>query len=218
MKGIIFDMDGLLLNTELIYTLATQRILTPFNLEFTWPLKSKMMGLHEQKAAEILISETKINMTCEEYLTKRKELHEQMFPDCELMPGVEKLVEHLKKHGIPMAVATSSIRSSFELKTNKHQHIFQKFNVIVCGDEVKNGKPNPEIFTTACKKLGLENADVMVFEDSKFGIQAALEANMYPVWVPHKDDTLDKGLQAKSLVLDSILDFKPEDFGFPPYE
>jgi pseudouridine-5'-monophosphatase len=120
-------------------------------------------------------------LTVDEYLKLSLDLQEHLFPLAKLLPGVERLLRHLHANKIPIAVATSSSKQKFDLKTSLHKPLFELFDVIVCGDdpEVKHAKPSPDLFLTAQKRLGNPPSDnCLVFEDAVNGIQAGLAANM----------------------------------------
>jgi len=84
---VLFDMDGLLLDTEGFYTTVSQQILDRYGLQFTWDIKKKMMGKTSQEAAKVFIHETGVDLTPDAYLHERELLLEKLFPTCELMPG-----------------------------------------------------------------------------------------------------------------------------------
>lgn len=229
-KYCLFDMDGLLLDTERVYTEVTTEIVSRFGKTFEWSLKAKMMGLKEHDAAVLLVSELQIPMTPQQYLAERNALHAARFPSCKPLPGVERLVHHLKQHNIPIAVATSSHLEAFKLKTMNNESLFSLFDVIVTGDDpsIKRGKPAPDIFLEAGKRLlQLDSFDsedqqltksFLVFEDAPSGVRAALNANMHVCWVHDKMLTLDPELsKSASAVMDSMEKFEPHNFGLPAY-
>ena len=185
------------------------------------------------EAAEILISELELTpeqITAEAFIQEREEKLDKMFPGVDLLPGVTKLIKHLKESGVPIAVATSSHKRHFDLKTTKHKELFALFDVIVTGDQVTQGKPCPEIFLDAAARLsaaappgssireqgGLKGEDCLVFEDAPAGIEAAVRAGMRSVFVP--DAMLDTtGTLTPSLQIKSLEDFEPSIFHLPPY-
>ncbi|CAG8510960.1 1134_t:CDS:10, partial [Ambispora gerdemannii] len=174
-------------DTESIYTIVTSKILARFGLEYDWELKTRMMGRRDRDAAEILIRETGLDMTVDDYLRERNAEQVKLFPHCKILPGVMRLVKHLKSHNIPIVVATSSLRGHFNLKTINHQELFSLFMGVVCGDDpnIKNGKPAPDLFLAAHKLLGnLPKEQCLVFEDAVVGVKAAKNAGMHVVWVP----------------------------------
>ncbi|KAF9116935.1 glutathione synthase [Mortierella sp. AM989] len=209
----IFDMDGLLINTESLYTEITTEILARFGKTYDFELKAKLMGLREKESSELLVKESGADMTPEEYLYERHLLQLERFPHCIPLPGV--------------MVATSSYRRNFELKSKNNQALFSLFDVIVCGDDpaIALGKPNPDIFFVARDRLAkhfgqgnVENENCLVFEDSPIGVQAGVNASMKVLWVPDENiGRLYPTLEGPTLRLSSLEQFDPVYFGLPPF-
>lgn len=215
-------MDGLLLDTESIYTVAQKRVLERHGREFTFELKAKMMGKKALDAAEVLVSELGLEgeLTPEEFVEARESILDELFPTAAAMPGAERLVAHLKASGVPIAVATSSHRRHFEMKTRNHKAMFDEFDHVVTGDEVSKGKPDPEIFQKAASAWQGDRApsspgSVLVFEDAPVGAEAAAAAGMPAVLVPDARLDVSRGVKGATVVIGSLEDFKPEEWGLP---
>lgn len=221
---VIFDMDGLLLDTEKFYTEVQEIILARYNKTFDWSLKAKMMGKKAIEAARVFVEETGISdvLTAEDFLVEREEMLKTMFPTSELMPGASRLIRHLHAKGIPICLATGSHRRHFELKTQKHGELFSLMHHVVLGDdpEVKQGKPSPDIFLAAARRFEggpVDPLNVVVFEDAPAGVNAAKNAGMFAVMVP--DPRLDSSFHdVADQVLKSLLDFDPSEWGLPPFD
>ena len=209
-------MDGLLLDTERIYTQITQSIVGRYGKTYDWSLKSNMIGRPALDSARYLVKMLELPITPEEYLKERSVLAPTEFPKCMPMPGARELVRHLKSHDIPIAVATSSNRGLYEIKTTHHQDWFGLFDAIVTGDdpEISQGKPAPDIFLVAAKRLGVDPASALVFEDAPSGLAAGVAAGARVITVP--DPNMDPSRYAEATqVLASLEQFKPEIFGLP---
>ncbi|KAI9298280.1 HAD-like protein [Neoconidiobolus thromboides FSU 785] len=217
----IFDMDGLLLDTERVYSEVSNEILSRYGKEFTWELKAQMMGRNQKDATKLFIDTHNLPITAEEYLTERNRLQNEKFPHCKPLPGVMRLIKHLKQHKIPIAVATSSHHKAFLVKSQNNQELFSLFDQIICGDNpnVLHGKPAPDIFLEAAQQLGAKDSKkCLVFEDAIPGVQAGVNAQMKTIWIPDPKLLEMAGSDiGATQILTSMEEFQPELFGLPPF-
>ncbi|XP_011707194.1 PREDICTED: pseudouridine-5'-phosphatase-like [Wasmannia auropunctata] len=217
----IFDMDGLLLDTEYLYTKAFNRITNRYGKEWTWEHKAHTMGFKTKNVAGYAVKTLELPLTADEFMQEITGIFQELFPQANPMPGAVRLLKHLKESNVPIALATSSDRGNYELKTRRWRDLFDLFHHKVLGGsdpEVARGKPEPDIFFVAAKRFP-DNPDpskCLVFEDAPNGVKAALKAGMQVVMVP--DPMLPKQYTSEAtLVLDSLEKFQPEKFGLPPY-
>lgn len=182
--AVIFDLDGVLLDTEPLYTQATQEVLAPYGQEYTWALKVEMMGRDSRRAAEFLVATLGIPLTAEQYIARRQPLLERTCRTAAALPGAEELVRALHAHGVPIALATSSERPLMRAKIERHAW-FELFSTFVCGDDprLRHAKPAPDIFLLAAEELGILRENCLVFEDSLAGVEAARAAQMHVIAV-----------------------------------
>jgi pseudouridine-5'-monophosphatase len=215
-KAILYDMDGLLLDTENFYTDVTQKIVSRYGKNFDWSIKAQMLGRPALESAETLIRALELPIKPEQYLAERKVLLNQRFPEAEAMSGAIKLTLRMKASGVPQAVATSSTKEAYSLKTTKHQQWFGEFDAIITGDhpDIQKGKPAPDIFLVAARALGVNPSECLVFEDAPAGVRAARAAGMSVVVVP--DPQMDQTLvKDADLHLKSLLEFNSSDWSLP---
>ncbi|HYC00804.1 MAG TPA: HAD-IA family hydrolase [Candidatus Limnocylindrales bacterium] len=212
--GVIFDLDGVLLDTEHFYTEVTQEICGGYGKVFDWSIKRNMIGRPSLESAQYLVEALSLPITPQEYLKRRGARLEELFAGALEQPGAERFTRALCERRVPIAVATSSERRLFELKTGRHGEWFGCFGAVVVGDDprVKAGKPAPDIFLVAASELGIEPSRCVVFEDAPAGLQAARAAGMMVVALP--DPAMDRApYESADLVIDSFDQITPEDLG-----
>ena len=214
--ALLYDMDGLLLNTEEHYTISYQQIAEQYGKTFDFSLKARMMGRSALDSIRIFVEALQLPLSPEEYLDQRNRHLQSLFPEAKPMPGAVDLSQKMHKNGVVQAVATSSTRETFAVKTKKHQSWFSLFDTIVTSNdpEVLHAKPAPDIFLIAAQRLQKEPHECLVFEDSPMGLQAALNAGMFAVVVP--DPRMDRSnYQEAHLCLNSLQEFQPELWHLP---
>ncbi|KDE09464.1 hypothetical protein MVLG_00366 [Microbotryum lychnidis-dioicae p1A1 Lamole] len=227
-KGILFDMDGLLIDSERIYTQVSNQVLAPYGKEMTWEIKAGIMGRPALDAATYLVKATGIEVEPQVLLELMDAKVQEAFAKVQPLPGAVKLVQHLEKHGVPIAIATGSKAKNMAIKSTHLPDLFNSFGTrIMVGDDPclqGKGKPDPTIFIEAAKRhldfdCDESRSRVLVFEDGVPGVRAARSAGMPVVWVP--DPELLKTMGDHDLdptqILNSLLDFVPEEWGLPPY-
>ncbi|XP_075724425.1 uncharacterized protein LOC142767088 [Rhipicephalus microplus] len=218
---VIFDLDGVVLDADKVYTAAVEEVAGRYGKTYTWELKKRVMGMPDADAARIVIDTLGLPVSQDYYLYELDRLYENSLPNSKVMPGAEQLIRHLHAHGVPIAANTSSMPLSFGLKMTHHEDVLSLFNhaFISGGDpKLKHGKPNPDIFLISASKFHDHPAPekVLVFEDTPAGVTAALDAGMQVVMVP--DPRMDQENRNRAtLCIDLLADFKPELFGLPPY-
>lgn len=216
---VIFDNDGLLLDTEPFYTKAHQIIAARFGKVFDWSVKSKMIGLRAEDSAKVLLGALRLPYSVEEYLETRSHILRELFPQAEPMPGAVRLTRHLHRNSVPQAVATSSDRHNFDLKITNHREWFSIFGCVITGDdpEIERGKPAPDIFLLAAKRMHAPPARCLVFEDAPAGIEAARAAGMHVIAVP--DPNMDDGVYAGAdQIIRSLNELDLSYWGLPALE
>ena len=175
-KAVIFDNDGVILDTLPLYYEALAKLVPP---PYPPEVIAKVNGRSDLEVSAIFVKEFNLSCTPEEFHQKRTKYLQELFPHSQLIPGVDLVIKKIYEMGIPLGVATGSVREIHELKMLAQPEIYKLFNYILCGDEVKKAKPSPDIFQAVSAHLGnFDPKNVLVFEDAFNGIKAANSAGM----------------------------------------
>ncbi len=183
-EAVIFDMDGLMFNTEDIYNVVGDTILKPRGHEFTRELKLLMMGLPGTRAFQVMVDHCQLEDTPEALKSECEALFSELLPrEIQTMPGLLELLERLEQLGIPKAVATSSQLRFANIALNQFD-LMPRFKFVLTAESVVKGKPHPDVYLLAAKKMALEPSQLLVLEDSVTGSQAAAAAGTTVIAVP----------------------------------
>lgn len=184
-KLVIFDMDGLIFDTERLSYESWREAANKFNINFDLNLLYKLLGTNHESVRNTLHNEFENKINVDDYIMERNNIYlsKIMNGEVEKKKGVEELLKYLTDKNIKKAVATSSNRE-VAYKLLKDADIYNYYDYILCGDEVKKSKPNPEVFLKVAEKLDIPANQCMVLEDSEAGTIAASRARMIPIIIP----------------------------------
>ncbi|MDA0271342.1 MAG: HAD-IA family hydrolase [Chloroflexi bacterium] len=210
---VIYDLDGTLLDTEPLYRQVTTAILARFGVALDPDVRSRMMGRPTSIASRILVEATGIPLTPEEFARERETALTILFRDVLPTRGALALTRHLRAHGIPQAIATSSSVRSLADKRVAHDAWFGEFEAIVTSEDVAHGKPAPDIFLEAGRRIGATPEACLVFEDAPLGVEAALAAGMSVIALPEPDH--EAMVAGAHIILEHLEAFDPTEWGLP---
>ncbi len=203
--AVVFDMDGLMVNTEDLYDEVGETILRRRGREFTNELKRITMGLTADVSLQVMIDFHDLDATVRQLKQESDEIFDKILADrLAPMAGLPELLDALEAVPIPKSIATGSDRS-FTKTVLGYFGYEPRFQFVLTSDDVVQGKPHPEIYLTAAERFGLEPARMLVFEDSENGCRAAMAAGAFTVAVP-TSHSKHHDFNGVGLVADSLAD------------
>ena len=204
-KAVIFDMDGLMIDSERVtYNEYVKKLAQLGHHDFTEELYRNCLGKNKQGICQVFIDHygqdfpmtevwddvhVWIDESLRQYVPKKK--------------GLVELLEYLKANNYKTIVATSSGRARVD-EILKNADLTKYFDDTICGDEVTHGKPHPEIFLTACQKLDVKPEEALVLEDSEAGILAAYDGRIDVICVPDMKYPEQQFVEKVTKIVDSL--------------
>lgn len=179
-QAVIFDMDGVLIDSEPIYFEIERSSFAHFGAVMTEEEHHTYVGVTLESMWQQVLDKHQLTATLEEVFAYHQHNVMQTMlahPNLTAMPSVERWLSWLHEQHIPIAVASSSPRALIDLIMDK-TGLGRYFEVRMTGEEVKNGKPAPDIFLTTAEMVGASPSNCLVIEDSRNGVQAAKSAGM----------------------------------------
>lgn len=203
--AVVFDMDGLMLNTEDIFELAGNALMERRGRTMTDEYRRAMLGRRAHEAFAALRELSGINDDISDLMSETKELFQAIAADhLDTMPGLMPLLNVVERSSLPRAVATSSPRSYMTGLLERFD-LLRRFPLTLTAEDVTHGKPHPEIYLEAAKQLGVAPQNMLVLEDSETGTRAAAAAGAFTVSVPNRH-TMAGDFSMCSLRIDSLHD------------
>jgi HAD superfamily hydrolase (TIGR01509 family) len=185
-KAVVFDLDGLMFNTEEIFNLSGRELLRRRGKEMTPDLLSLMMGRRSDEAFPMMIERLQLTEDPEKLRAEEREIfRELLWIHVAPMPGLFELLAHIEQCALPKGLATSSRRPYVEQLLTKFE-LLHRFHMSLTAEDVVNGKPHPEIYLTAARRIGVQPGEMLVLEDSEMGTRSAAAAGAVTVSVPHE--------------------------------
>ena len=185
MKAIVFDMDGVLFDTERLCMNTWHEMAKERNMEHMDQVAENSIGRNRVAIERVYLDTYGEDFPVAQFLDEsRKRMWESIEQNgLKLMEGVMELLNYLRENGYRIAIASSSGEPVIERYLGI-AGMRQYFDRIVGGNQIKNSKPSPDIYLKACEVLGVDPADTIAVEDSPNGIRSAYRAGMIPVMIP----------------------------------
>jgi sugar-phosphatase len=204
-KAVIYDMDGVLIDSEPLWIRTEIEILGKLGFPITHEMCAKHMGLRTSEVVDLYYDKRpwkgkSKEETVSDILNRVTEL---ILTEGEALEGVESSVRYFRSLGLKIALASSSAMSLIETVLKKLE-LSNVFEVVNSAEHLEYGKPHPEIFIQTAKDLGIKPGECLVIEDSFNGVLAAKAAKMQVIAIPDKEHRNDKGFVIADHILNSL--------------
>lgn len=208
-QAVVFDMDGLLIDSEPVQVEAWEAFLATHDRALTRQLLHRMYGLRIWDTARLLIDELALGMTVDEVVQERDDLFFQLLPGRLLpMPGAGETVRGLRQLGYRLALATSGHRRYVDVVL-RELDLTGSFEAEVTGDMVERGKPAPDIYLAVARRLDLPPGACLALEDAPNGVISAKDAGMACLAIPNQMTAGIDGFARADAILPSLSDVIP---------
>ena len=219
---VILDLDGTLINTEQLVDEVVSAVLHKRG-DFTASRVRKAMehvrGMRPGDGTRAVMDLLEItDVSVDALLAETSALLDARWGEVSMMPGARRLLDHLHVHGVKTALATSTPAAFLAKKMLSHDGWVERLSVVATGDEVENGKPEPDIFLLAAERLGVDPRTCVVLEDTPLGVKAAKAAGAFAIAIPsiHDDFAAYEDAGADQTIR-SLYDLDLSLWGLPPF-
>ena len=205
-KAVIFDMDGVIFDSERLVLDCWEKVGEKYHLANIREVFIECIGTNKEKTKEIVHEHYGESFAYDKFSKEASLIfHDVVNSDgLPVKNGVRELLEYLKQNEVPVGLA-SSTRLAVVEEELKQAGLYDYFQVVVGGDQLKRSKPHPDIYLMACEKMKVQPKDAYAIEDSYNGIRAAYSAGMIPVMVPDILPATEEMQKMSAIVLKNLL-------------
>lgn len=205
-KAVIFDMDGIIFDSERLVLECWEKLAKEYHLENMHEAYLPCIGTNDIKTREIMIDHYGADFAYDEFRRESSVMFHEIVAreGLPVKKGVRELLEFLKSHRIPVGLA-SSTRLAVVTEELKQAGLYDFFQAVTGGDQLRRSKPEPDIYLMACEKLGVRPEDTYAVEDSYNGIRSSYSAGMMPVMVPDLLPPTEEMRRKSVIVLEDLL-------------
>lgn len=185
-RCVVFDMDGLMLNTEDVYLVACKELAARHGRKLTPQIHHQMLGRRPAEAFGVFATELDLREPVEELIRQSRQIFDHLLDDLlQPMPGLFDCLDHAVGCNLPLAVATSSPRACLNQLLGRF-NLLRRFRETLTAEDVQHGKPHPDIYLKIAERLEVSPESMLVLEDSEVGVQAAAAAGARVVAIPNR--------------------------------
>ncbi len=209
-KGVIFDLDGVIVSTDEYHYQAWKQLAEKINVYFDRKINNRLRGVSRMESLNIILENSKTDFTEAEKIEMAefknniyRELLNNLTPD-DILDKALEIIMFLRQKGVAIAIGSSSKNTK---KILEKINLISIFDAIADGTDIERSKPDPEVFLVACERLGLEPKECLVIEDAVAGIEAAKNGNMLACAIndaknsPKADFKIDNLIEIKDIIL-----------------
>lgn len=188
-KGVIFDLDGVIVDTAKFHFLAWQKLANDLGFDITEAQNEQLKGVSRVSSLEKILEWGNVKLSQDKFMEQMAVKNDNYLTYIgsmtkrDILPGVGIMIDYLSENSIPFALGSASKNARTILEKTD---LIQRFNAVVDGNDVSKAKPNPEVFLIAAEKINISSENCIVFEDSVAGVQAANIANMTSIGIGQK--------------------------------
>lgn len=182
-EAVIFDMDGVIFDTELVYLEEWSKVFDKYGYTMTKEIYTKVLGTGRENVRKVFLKYYGDDLPIDDmYSEKDENLAKAVNRGIPVKEGAHEILRYLKENGYMIALATSAVTDR-AMKQLKNSGLYEYFDAITCREEVLRTKPNPDIFLKAAEKINVNPHKCIVIEDSSAGIKGGFLAGMTPIHV-----------------------------------